>query len=250
MANIITAFRILLSIALLFCPSFSPAFYVLYVSAGLTDMIDGTVARRTNTASAFGARLDSIADFVLVAFEGSKMDPRKNSASVIWTEGLDRFNVIDFSIVDELCSWDKKKWEDVCEKYAAAVLDTLLEHFSSVKTVGVYAFSKGASAADAVCRKLRDAGLELSFVWLNDGFTTHDLPYVTELTESNEILLYNRFSRDKRVNGLCKNLNKQCGDLPNVDSRHISTYHGGLVKYETFAEELAAAIEKASYKDQ
>lgn len=67
MANIITASRILFSIALLFCPSFSPAFYVLYVSAGLTDMIDGIVARRTNTVSGFGARLDTIADIVFTA---------------------------------------------------------------------------------------------------------------------------------------------------------------------------------------
>ena len=67
MADTITASRILFSIALLFCPSFSPAFYVLYVSAGLTDMIDGIVARRTNTVSGFGARLDTIADIVFVA---------------------------------------------------------------------------------------------------------------------------------------------------------------------------------------
>ena len=193
---------------------------------------------------------DADGDFVLVAFEGSGMNPRTNTTSVIWTEGLDRFNVIDFSIVDELCSWYGKKLDSLSERYSAAVLDTLLEHFSSVKTVGVYAFSKGASAADAVCRKLQEAGLKLSFVWLNDGFTTHGLPYVTEMTENNEILLYSRYSRDKRVNGLCKSLHKQCGDLPNVDSRHISTYHGGLVKYETFAEELAAAIEKASCKEQ
>ncbi|MDR9824221.1 hypothetical protein RCJ22_01210, partial [Vibrio sp. FNV 38] len=113
------------------------------------------------------------------------MDPRKNKASVIWTGGLDRFNVIDFSIVDELCSWNEKEWKSVSECYSSAVLDTLLENFGSVKAVGVYAFSKGASAADAVCRKLREAGLELSFVWLNDGFTTHGLPYVTELTEGN-----------------------------------------------------------------
>ena len=66
MANIITGIRILCAMAMLFCPALSAPFYALYVIAGLTDMIDGAVARRTNTASAFGARLDSIADFVLV----------------------------------------------------------------------------------------------------------------------------------------------------------------------------------------
>ncbi|MDO4176960.1 MAG: CDP-alcohol phosphatidyltransferase family protein [Bacillota bacterium] len=66
MANIITFFRIAVSIVLLFCPVFSPAFYVFYISAGLSDMLDGFVARKTDTVSRLGARLDTIADFVLV----------------------------------------------------------------------------------------------------------------------------------------------------------------------------------------
>ncbi len=66
MANTITFFRIAASIVLLFCPVFSPAFYALYIAAGLSDMLDGFVARRTDTVSKLGARLDTIADFVLV----------------------------------------------------------------------------------------------------------------------------------------------------------------------------------------
>ena len=67
MANTITFFRIAAGIVLLFCPVFSPAFYAFYIVAGVSDMLDGFVARKTNTASRFGARLDTIADFVLVA---------------------------------------------------------------------------------------------------------------------------------------------------------------------------------------
>ena len=66
MANIITSIRILCSIAILFCPVFSAAFYSLYISAGVSDMIDGWVARKTNTASEFGAKLDTMADIVFV----------------------------------------------------------------------------------------------------------------------------------------------------------------------------------------
>ena len=66
-ANIITGSRIVFSIALLFFPPLSSAFYVLYAAAGLTDMIDGTVVRKTNTVSDFGAKLDAIADFIFVA---------------------------------------------------------------------------------------------------------------------------------------------------------------------------------------
>lgn len=66
-ANIITGSRIIFGIAILFVSPFSPLFYVLYVTAGLTDMIDGTVARKTNTVSAFGTMFDTIADIVFVA---------------------------------------------------------------------------------------------------------------------------------------------------------------------------------------
>ena len=66
MANTITFFRIAVSIILLFCPVFSPAFYALYIAAGLSDILDGFVARKADTASKLGARLDTIADFVFV----------------------------------------------------------------------------------------------------------------------------------------------------------------------------------------
>lgn len=66
MANLITLCRILGSVLLLFFPALSPGFYVLYLICGLSDMVDGTVARKTNTVSAFGARLDTIADFLFL----------------------------------------------------------------------------------------------------------------------------------------------------------------------------------------
>jgi CDP-diacylglycerol--glycerol-3-phosphate 3-phosphatidyltransferase len=67
MANLLSGFRILCSVALLFCPAFSPSFFVLYLAAGLSDMLDGAVARKTGTVSEFGAKLDTAADFVFVA---------------------------------------------------------------------------------------------------------------------------------------------------------------------------------------
>ncbi|MCR4658332.1 MAG: CDP-alcohol phosphatidyltransferase family protein [Lachnospiraceae bacterium] len=66
MANIITGFRVFISIVLLFFPVLSPVFYTLYLIAGLSDMIDGTIARRMNAVSEFGAKFDTVADFVFV----------------------------------------------------------------------------------------------------------------------------------------------------------------------------------------
>ena len=86
MANIITVIRIVCSIALLFFPAFSPAFYTLYIAAGISDMIDGTVARKTGTVSEFGSKLDTIADFVLVCCCLIKLIPVLNIPTwlIIW----------------------------------------------------------------------------------------------------------------------------------------------------------------------
>ena len=67
MANVITGIRILLSVGLLFCPALSPPFYVLYLMAGLSDMLDGPVARSTHTAGPLGAKLDTVADTFFTA---------------------------------------------------------------------------------------------------------------------------------------------------------------------------------------
>ena len=75
MANTITFFRIVAGIVLLFCPVFSPSFTVFYIAAGLSDMLDGFVARKTDTVSILGARLDTIADFVLVVICLIKLIP-------------------------------------------------------------------------------------------------------------------------------------------------------------------------------
>ncbi len=97
MANIITGIRIICSIALLFFPAFSPAFYALYLLAGFTDMIDGTVARRTGTVSEFGSNLDTAADLVLVAVCLIKMLPtlRMPVWLIIWIILIAVIRVID-----------------------------------------------------------------------------------------------------------------------------------------------------------
>ena len=66
MAKVITGIRILVSVVLLFCPVFSPIFYAMYLIAGLSDMVDGIIARKTNSVSEFGSRFDGVADFVFV----------------------------------------------------------------------------------------------------------------------------------------------------------------------------------------
>lgn len=64
--NIITIARILLSILLLILQPFSIFFIMTYIICGITDMLDGFIARATHTTSQLGANLDSIADTIFV----------------------------------------------------------------------------------------------------------------------------------------------------------------------------------------
>lgn len=63
-ADSVTMARMALAVVLVFLPLKSWGFHVVYALAGLTDAMDGWLARRTGTASDFGARLDSIADLL------------------------------------------------------------------------------------------------------------------------------------------------------------------------------------------
>ena len=62
--NIITCVRILGTIALVFIEPFCVPFYVIWTICGVSDVLDGTVARMLKKESKFGARLDSIADIM------------------------------------------------------------------------------------------------------------------------------------------------------------------------------------------
>ena len=63
-ANAVTCMRIVATAALIFTEPLSECFFCFYTFAGITDVLDGFIARRTNTESDKGARLDSIADLM------------------------------------------------------------------------------------------------------------------------------------------------------------------------------------------
>lgn len=65
--NCITALRIIATAVLLFISPFTAAFYVVYTLAGVSDVLDGWLARRLKLTSEFGAKLDSAADLLFYA---------------------------------------------------------------------------------------------------------------------------------------------------------------------------------------
>jgi len=83
-ANIITGSRVAFSFPLLFIPLSSALFYILYLFCGLTDMIDGAIARKTGAVSQFGARLDTVADFVFMFVCSIKILPLMHIPVWLW----------------------------------------------------------------------------------------------------------------------------------------------------------------------
>lgn len=89
-ANLITGARIPLSLLLLFFEPDTAAFAVLFCVCGMTDMIDGTVARKTGSAGRMGEKLDSIADLVFVIVCFYKLLPLLSAPVpiLLWTAGI------------------------------------------------------------------------------------------------------------------------------------------------------------------
>lgn len=66
-ANLITTLRLIGAVLLFFLKPLELPFFIVYGVCGVTDVLDGFVARRTHTQSKFGAKLDSVADLVFYA---------------------------------------------------------------------------------------------------------------------------------------------------------------------------------------
>lgn len=83
-ANAITSLRIIGSVVLLFFDVSSLPFYITYLLCGFSDMIDGTIARKTNAVSEFGSKLDTVADFVFVVVCSIKFLPLVHIPTWLW----------------------------------------------------------------------------------------------------------------------------------------------------------------------
>lgn len=84
--NCITSIRIIGTLILIFSETFSTDFYVIYTICGLSDVLDGLVARATRNSSEFGAKLDSFADLMFYLTMFMKIMPEliAHLPIVIW----------------------------------------------------------------------------------------------------------------------------------------------------------------------
>lgn len=62
--NLVTSLRIIGTLLLLFVEPLKGQFFVLYMITGITDALDGFIARKLKVSSPFGAKLDSASDLM------------------------------------------------------------------------------------------------------------------------------------------------------------------------------------------
>ena len=73
--NVISVLRVAGSIGLLFCDVAGWLFWALYALCGISDMVDGPLARKLQAESKTGAVLDSVADILFVACCAIQLSP-------------------------------------------------------------------------------------------------------------------------------------------------------------------------------
>ena len=82
--NVISAFRIAGSLGLLFCNVTGWPFWALYALCGISDMVDGSLARKLHAETKSGAVLDSVADIVFVACCAIRLLPVLEIPTWLW----------------------------------------------------------------------------------------------------------------------------------------------------------------------
>lgn len=85
LANLITSTRIIATAVLLFLEMLSKPFFIVYVWCGLSDVLDGFVARKTRTVSSFGSKLDTVSDLFFYSVMLYKIWPylHRNTTSYV-----------------------------------------------------------------------------------------------------------------------------------------------------------------------
>lgn len=85
-ANYISVSRIIMSTLILSTKAFSILFFIIYSYCGLSDIADGFLARKYNSESKLGEKMDSLADIVFVLASMIKIIPTLNLSKeiLIW----------------------------------------------------------------------------------------------------------------------------------------------------------------------
>lgn len=91
-----------MSIMLAVIETFSITFYIIYIYCGISDMLDGFIARKSKNESELGASLDSVSDIIFVIVAMIKILPILNLTNEIIIWGV---AIVFIKIVNVTCSY-------------------------------------------------------------------------------------------------------------------------------------------------
>jgi len=100
-ANIISITRIFLSLSLILVKPLSIVFNSIYLVCGISDVFDGYIARKTETTSKLGEKLDSIADLIMVVVLMSVLYPIINLTVkiIVWITIIGIIRAVSMMVV-------------------------------------------------------------------------------------------------------------------------------------------------------
>lgn len=100
-ANYISIARIFLALTLTLAKPLSIAFLAIYLVCGISDVLDGYIARKTDTASKLGEKLDSFADLIMVVVLMSVLYPIINLTVriIVWIVLIGIIRVVSMMVV-------------------------------------------------------------------------------------------------------------------------------------------------------
>ena len=129
--NLLSMSRIASCLPLLLVDAMTLPFGVLYLIAGLTDILDGFLARRWGVESKLGVRLDSLADFLFVLAVGYKLFPWLKLPATLWMMiGL----IALVKMVNAICSYVVRHRIEFLHTKANKLTGLLL--FIGIMTIG------------------------------------------------------------------------------------------------------------------
>ena len=92
--DLFTFFRMICAVVLPFLTPLSPSFLIIYALSGLSDMLDGYLARKLGQSSTWGAKLDSAADLLLYTIALSLLIPVMRAILPGWIWWLVGFSLL------------------------------------------------------------------------------------------------------------------------------------------------------------
>ena len=120
--NLITVLRLLGALGLLFFDVGSVAFWVIYLTCGLSDMADGFLARKLHCESKTGALLDSLADLAFVVSSCIKLIPVLALSHWLWFWGAAILVIKVINQISAIVMYKKCRFPHTIANKAAGLL--------------------------------------------------------------------------------------------------------------------------------